>query len=99
MYFLETGFRFQGLPSFPLVHFNHLQTLLLTSWIVLFLLLSISSRDNNMPPKTRTPNDAIDYLSNHVAMPSNDGVINTSTDTHNDSFSYPNVMLMAIAKL
>jgi hypothetical protein len=32
-------------------------------------------------------------------MPSNDGVINTSTDTHNDSFSYPNVMLMAIAKL
>ena len=67
--------------------------------IVLFLLLSISSRDNNTPHKKRKPNNAIDFPSDHVAMPSNDGVINTSTDTHNDSFSYPNVMLMAIAKL
>ncbi len=81
-----------------LFHCNHLHTLLLTSWIVLFLLLSISSRDNNMPPKISKPNNAIDFPSDHVAMvPSNDGAINTSIDTHNESFSYPHVMLMAIA--
>jgi hypothetical protein len=32
-------------------------------------------------------------------MPSNNGVINTSTDTHNDPFSYLNVMTLDRAKL
>ena len=54
------------------------------------------SNKNNMPPKTLKPNDASDL---HVAMPSNHGVINTSPDTHDDPFSYPNVTTMAIAKL
>ena len=52
-----------------------------------------------MPPKKPKPNDASDLPSNHVAMPSNYGNINTSTDTHDDPFSYPNVTTMAIAKL
>jgi hypothetical protein len=33
-----------------------------------------------MPPKKRKPNEATDFLSDHVAMPSNDGVINTSSE-------------------
>ena len=53
-----------------------------------------------MPPTQRKPNDDFDLQSDHVAtVPSNDDVITTSTDTNNDSFSYPNVMLMTIAKL
>ena len=53
-----------------------------------------------MPPKKHKPNADFDLRSDHVAtVPSNDGDITTSTDTNNDSFSYPNVMLMTIAKL
>ncbi len=63
---LETGSRFQGLPSLPPVHFNNLPTLLLTSWFVLFLLLSISSRENNMPPKKHKPNDDFDFRSDQM---------------------------------
>ena len=53
-----------------------------------------------MPPKKHKPNADFDLRSDHVAtVPSNDGVITTSTDTNHDFFSYPNVMLMTIAKL
>ncbi len=53
-----------------------------------------------MPPKKHKPNADFDLRSDHVAtVPSNDGVITTSTDTNHDSFSHPNVMLMTIAKL
>ncbi len=60
-----------------LFHFNHLHTLLLTSLIVLFLPLSISSRDNNMPPKKRKPNNGIDFPSDHVAMVPSNVVLST----------------------
>ena len=52
-----------------------------------------------MPPKKTKPNDASDLSCDHAGMPSNHGVLNTTTVTHDDPFSYPDVMTMSIAKL
>jgi hypothetical protein len=45
-----------------------------------------------MPPKKTKPNDASVLSCNHAGMPSNHGVLNTTTVTHDDPFSYPDVM-------
>ena len=42
---------------------------------------------------------ASDLSCDHAGMPSNHGVLNTTTVTHDDPFSYPDVMTMSIAKL
>ncbi len=46
-----------------------------------------------MPPKKTKPNDASDLSCNHAGMPSNHGVLNTTTVTHDDPSSYPDVFM------
>ena len=52
-----------------------------------------------MPPKKTKPNDASDLSCDHAGMPSNHGVLNTTTVTHDDPFSYPDVMTMSVTQL
>ena len=49
-----------------------------------FPLFFILSRDKYMPPKKTKPNDASDLSCDHAGMPSNHGVLNTTTVTHDD---------------